>query len=711
MLQQIATVKSDVAAYAVEVSDESMSKLQNADEFAFMLANEKAANKGIKKGSDPNAQQGTQGPRTEKAEADKDSKANSRHSTANIAKEQNNDGQRVLSAEDKKISSSHPPNENVAAEAEAQSADVNNMEPLGNEAEFAASNAVTIFSKNTDKMNNDDNVNGSHWLSIVEQLAANSLSETDTATVTKADELLTKESTDKDDLSLSLENEAQELLLSLLKKLNLQSDGSAGEQLDNTGTTSSTADDVAKMKTLLDHNPELIEQLEQLLTSQEQISAGNDIDAPKAQNDLNGLLNKVNSSQDPQVIENKALSSEELENLVEALTSLIDLETVSMDEQVSGSTSSSILDSAESTSLDLQSVQSASQVTEVMQDASNKEIALMLASVLDGELNQQQLALLEGKPELQKLLQLTPNKLESALTMLAKQVQQINGTANGQVSPEQDMTSSTAPALDNVLSKTEAAGLPEFVLALKAGLAEVKGQLEKGREPGIDLKGLVNDAIKASPELASNMLSSKSEQVELATRSVMQVIDVAQLMSTALEQSTQQQAVNSTYREQGISMVEQTKASQLHQGQFDKALNLAKPEAHQQLAEKVRFMVNTNQLVADIRLDPAELGSMHVKVSVSGESASVSFVVQSLHAKEAIDNATPKLREMLADKGIELGQSSVEQESGEQDGEQQNAGKGQGEANEQGIPDVEVPDGSLQQPIVNGALGGIDYFV
>ncbi|WP_339898134.1 flagellar hook-length control protein FliK [Paraglaciecola polaris] len=682
MLQQIATAKSDVAAYAVEVSDESMSKLQNADEFAFMLANEKAANKGIKKGSDPNAQQGTQGPRTEKAEADKDSKANSRHSTANIAKEQNNDGQRVLSAEDKKISSSHLPNENVAAEAEVQSADVKIMEPLGNEAEFAASNAVTIFSKNTDKMNNDDNLNGSHWLSIVEQLAANSLSETDTATVTKADELLTKESTDKDDLSLSLENEAQELLLSLLKKLNLQSDGSAGEQLDNAGTTSSTPDDVTKMKTLLDNNPELIEQLQQLLTSQ-----------------------------DPQVIENKALSSEELENLVEALTSLIDLETVSMDEQASGSTPSSMLDSAESTSLDLQSVQSASQVTEVMQDASNKEIAFMLASVLDGELNQQQLALLEGKPELQKLLQLTPNKLESALTMLAKQVQQINGTANGQVSPEQDMTSSTAPALDNVLSKTEAAGLPEFVLALKAGLAEVKGQLEKGREPGIDLKGLVNDAIKASPELASNMLSSKSEQVELATRSVMQVIDVAQLMSTALEQSTQQQAVNSTYREQGISMVEQTKASQLHQGQFDKALNLAKPEAHQQLAEKVRFMVNTNQLVADIRLDPAELGSMHVKVSVSGESASVSFVVQSLHAKEAIDNATPKLREMLADKGIELGQSSVEQESGEQDGEQQNAGKGQGEANEQGIPDVEVPDGSLQQPIVNGALGGIDYFV
>ena len=258
-----------------------------------------------------------------------------------------------------------------------------------------------------------------------------------------------------------------------------------------------------------------------------------------------------------------------------------------------------------------------------------------------------------------------------------------------------------------------ASGTADFVAALKTGLAEVKAQLEKGREPGVDLKALVNDAIKASPELASNMLSNKQEQVELATRSVSQLLDVAQLMSTALEQASHQQTANAAYRELGINMVEHNKANQLQQGQFDKALNLAKPEAHQQLAEKVRFMVNTNQLVADIRLDPAELGSMHVKVSVSGESANVSFVVQSIHAKEAIDNAAPRLKEMLAEKGIELGQSSVEQESQEQD--QQMAGGGSGNApghsSEQGSADGEVPSGILQQPIVNGSLGGIDYFV
>mgnify|MGYP003678353089 FL=1 len=90
----------------------------------------------------------------------------------------------------------------------------------------------------------------------------------------------------------------------------------------------------------------------------------------------------------------------------------------------------------------------------------------------------------------------------------------------------------------------------------------------------------------------------------------------------------------------------------------------------------------------------------------------MNFLVQSPQARDAVDNATPRLREMLAEKGIELGQSSVRQES---DGQQ---GQGDGELAKQGCrsngeaEDIEVPEQVLaQQKIVNGALGGIDYFV
>jgi flagellar hook-length control protein FliK len=194
-------------------------------------------------------------------------------------------------------------------------------------------------------------------------------------------------------------------------------------------------------------------------------------------------------------------------------------------------------------------------------------------------------------------------------------------------------------------------------------------------------------------------------------KSVSQVLDFAQTMSRAIEQH-HDQVYSATIRDAAQIQGEQSKQIQLNQfeSKFEKAINIAKPEGHLQLAEKVKWMVNTKNLVAEIRLDPAELGSVHVKVAVSGESATVNFVVQSQQARDAVDTATPRLKEMLAEKGIELGQSSVRQESDDQ--------QSQGDATKQGRPgndeseDIDVSEQVLaQHNIVNGALGGIDYFV
>jgi len=80
-------------------------------------------------------------------------------------------------------------------------------------------------------------------------------------------------------------------------------------------------------------------------------------------------------------------------------------------------------------------------------------------------------------------------------------------------------------------------------------------------------------------------------------------------------------------------------------------------------------MINSRNISAEIRLDPPDLGGMNIKVNLSGDSASVSFIVQSQHARDALDQAVPRLREMLEEHGIELGQSSVHQESAGDDGQ------------------------------------------
>ncbi|MFT4994825.1 MAG: flagellar hook-length control protein FliK [Paraglaciecola sp.] len=249
----------------------------------------------------------------------------------------------------------------------------------------------------------------------------------------------------------------------------------------------------------------------------------------------------------------------------------------------------------------------------------------------------------------------------------------------------------------------------EFIAALQAGVADLKSQLAQGKEPGLDLQALVAEAMSKA-----NMDAKQPAQLEIKLKAFSQVLGVTQQLSSAVDTSQPGNA-NALNTESGLIPIDQLKQAQIQSSpagsQLEKAINIAKPEGHQQLAEKVRWMVNAKQLVADIRLDPAELGAMQVKVSISGESATVNFVVQSHHARDALENATPKLRELLGERGIELGQSSVKQDQGNT--EEKNLSKGHAGMGEEEPGGTDEPENEnlMQQAIVNGALGGIDYFV
>jgi flagellar hook-length control protein FliK len=311
--------------------------------------------------------------------------------------------------------------------------------------------------------------------------------------------------------------------------------------------------------------------------------------------------------------------------------------------------------------------------------------------------------------DLKNILNLSDSKLDKVLENIAQRVFDSKHT-EGSITSEQIAEQVIIPKASEISSSVGSSS-KDFISALKSGIEEYKNQLSQGREPGIDLKALVSDAIAKTTD--TGVVAKAPINLEQMVNRVSQVLDLAQTINRAIEQQ-QEQVSSATLRDASQIQGEQSKQIQLNQyeSKFEKAINIAKPEGHQQLAEKVRWMVNTKNLVAEIRLDPAELGSVHVKVAVSGESATVNFVVQSQQARDAVDTATPRLREMLAEKGIELGQSSVRQES---DGQQ---GQGDGESTKQdgrGMGDTEDEDVSeqvlAQQNIVNGALGGIDYFV
>ena len=62
---------------------------------------------------------------------------------------------------------------------------------------------------------------------------------------------------------------------------------------------------------------------------------------------------------------------------------------------------------------------------------------------------------------------------------------------------------------------------------------------------------------------------------------------------------------------------------------------------------------------AEVRLNPAHLGPVEVSIRVDEEQARVTFSAAHAATREAIEQAVPRLREMLAQQGLELRQTDV----------------------------------------------------
>ena len=246
-----------------------------------------------------------------------------------------------------------------------------------------------------------------------------------------------------------------------------------------------------------------------------------------------------------------------------------------------------------------------------------------------------------------------------------------------------------------------------------AGINEFQQQVQQGREPGIDLSTIVADAAKdaaVSADVVASMTARVDGQASQFLNLMTQTQASAQHAIAGLVNPTE-----SVIQENSQLRAEASKTQQQFEG-FDKAVNIHKSDGQQQLGEKIRWMVNARNTMAEIRLDPPELGSMQVRVNVAGDAASVSFVVQSQQAKDALADAMPKLRDMLSEQGIELGDAQVRKDnsSGQENGQQLagNSHQGQG-AGDRGENDgVDDTDGMrvIEQSISRADKGGIDFY-
>lgn len=246
-----------------------------------------------------------------------------------------------------------------------------------------------------------------------------------------------------------------------------------------------------------------------------------------------------------------------------------------------------------------------------------------------------------------------------------------------------------------------------------AGINEFQQQVQQGREPGIDLSAIVADAAKEAA-VSSEVITSMTARVDTQASQFLNLMTQTQASAQQVFASMMGQS-DTVIQENSQLRAEASKSQQQFEG-FDKAVNIHKPEGQQQLNEKIRWMVNARNTMAEIRLDPPEMGSMQVRVNVAGDAASVSFVVQSQQAKDALADAMPKLRDMLSEQGIELGDAQVRKDnsSGNESGQQlaKDGSRNHGDGNRGENDGLDEMDGArvIEQSVTRAAKGGIDFY-
>jgi flagellar hook-length control protein FliK len=79
--------------------------------------------------------------------------------------------------------------------------------------------------------------------------------------------------------------------------------------------------------------------------------------------------------------------------------------------------------------------------------------------------------------------------------------------------------------------------------------------------------------------------------------------------------------------------------------------------------QKIVWLATNDKQVAQLTLNPPQMGPIEISLSLDKGHATASFVSANAEVRDAIDTAMPRLREMFASAGINLGQTNVSAES------------------------------------------------
>ncbi|WP_165795076.1 flagellar hook-length control protein FliK [Solimicrobium silvestre] len=90
------------------------------------------------------------------------------------------------------------------------------------------------------------------------------------------------------------------------------------------------------------------------------------------------------------------------------------------------------------------------------------------------------------------------------------------------------------------------------------------------------------------------------------------------------------------------------------------------PNWEQAVGQKISWMAVGGQQSASLTLNPPDLGPLQVVLSVNNQHVSATFISHQPEVRAALESAIPKLREMMGQSGIQLGECNVSSQTKQQ---------------------------------------------
>ena len=112
------------------------------------------------------------------------------------------------------------------------------------------------------------------------------------------------------------------------------------------------------------------------------------------------------------------------------------------------------------------------------------------------------------------------------------------------------------------------------------------------------------------------------------------------------------------------------------------------PAWDNQVAQKIVWMVGGAEQSASLTLNPPDLGPLQVVLSVTNDMATVTFSSAQPEVRQALEDALPKLRDMMSENGIALGNASVNDGARGQQSDGQSARQGGAAQREEALTDA-----------------------